>query len=171
MQSMKVYPNIKGLYRNHLGWYHQTSSLGKTYRDGPAPCPVIVYTKRISIRLRTWEELQKPYTFRCLDCPPDAPLVTKVFGKNRKKFKRCDYHRVERNKVKTRESRKRRIEMYGDSPPLERDLVIVKHDIKDRICLSCDKSFKSLGVGNRICCKCNEGNEEYRSPHKLLLRG
>ena len=32
-------------------------------------------------------------------------------------------------------------------------------DDKERVCLRCDRSFKSLGPGNRLCPKCTTANK------------
>ena len=31
--------------------------------------------------------------------------------------------------------------------------------VKQRVCLKCDKSFQSIGPGNRICAKCRRANK------------
>lgn len=43
--------------------------------------------------------------------------------------------------------------------------------VKQRVCLKCDKSFRSTGPGNRICAKCRRANRWLaQRPEQLVQR-
>ena len=50
-------------------------------------------------------------------------------------------------------------------------VMIPAPSIKQRVCLKCNKSFRSLGPGNRICRKCHRVNARLAMrPERVLQR-
>lgn len=135
-----------GLYLTRKGWFYQMTLNRRTVRNGPFSCPVFGLNERITRRNKNREEKLKPYKAECLSC---KKVITVVPKKNGKKTLRCEPCRKIRISLRRKAEDKkvynlRKYKSFNHN-----------YDVKKRICLRCDKKFKSYGKYNRVCDSCS----------------